>query len=291
MSSNSLNRGLIYMALYSITQALVWGLVRYLGESMSMETLFFFRNLVGFLTIVPLLPGTGLALFRTRKLRLHLLRAVAAFVGGLSIFYAVAHAPLATVVAITFFSPVLASFLAIFLFGESLTRSRAAVIVTGFIGVLIVLRPSAGIEADGLLAAIVTALATAAAFLCVKKLSATESSKTTVAFPFLFILPLSAVLGATNWTPPSLAQLPLVLVMGCGISLTQFFLVKAFAAAEAGAVLPLDFLRLVVASIVGSLFFQEVVDVWVVAGSMLILGSSVYSSWKEQKSVPARVPN
>jgi DNA-binding beta-propeller fold protein YncE len=49
--------------------------------------------------------------------------------------------------------------------------------------------------------------------------------------------------------------------------------------------------RLLVASIVGSLFFQEVVDIWVVAGSMLILGSSVYGTWKEQKSVPARLSN
>ena len=275
------------MALYAIIQSIVWGIVRHLAEDLSTPTLYFFRNFIGFLTIVPLISKKGLTVFKTEHFKLHLLRALAAFLGGLSIFYAVANAPLATVVAITFAAPIFASLFSIYLFGEAMNKTKGISLVTSFIGVLFILRPNLDIETDGLVAAIVASIATAIAFLTVKKLAHVENAASVIAYPFLLILPLSMLLALLDWTQPKMADIPLLLTMVIGISAAQYCMVKAFSLADASAVLPFDFLRLLVATFVGSFFFDDLVDTWIVVGASLILTSSLYIA-KKGKQLPSR---
>ena len=276
INTPNFKRAVIYMTLYAIIQSVVWGMVRYLGEDLSTATIYFFRNLIGFVSILPLISKSGLKVFQTSNIQLHLLRAFAAFAGGLSIFYAVSHAPLATVVAITFAAPILATAFAVYFLGEVMSKAKMVSLLIGFLGVTIILRPSLDIDTSGLISSILAAIMTAIAFITVKKLSHTESSSTIIAYPFLLILPLSTVIVFADWTPPSWEHIPLLLMMGLGISSAQYCMVKAFAIADASAVLPFDFLRLLVATFIGSFFFSDVIDLWVIVGGALILTSSIY---------------
>ena len=289
MTNLNFRKAALYMALYATIQSIVWGLVRYLAEDLSTSTLYFFRNFIGFLTIVPLISKNGLTVFKTNKFKLHLLRAFAAFIGGLSIFYAVAHAPLATVVAITFVAPIFASLFAIYFFGEAINKTKLISLITGFFGVMIILRPNLNIETSGLFASIVAAIMTAIAFLTVKRLAHFESTATVIAYPFLLILPLSMVMAFIDWTPPAVRHMPLLLVMGSGISAAQYCMVKAFSLADASSVLPFDFLRLFMAIFVGSFFFNDVIDTWVVLGASLILMSSLYVAKKGKHVIQRKI--
>jgi len=282
MPENTIYRSLYAMALYAVIQSLVWALVRHLGDNMSTATLFFFRNLVGLATAVPLLMNGGFGLFKTQRFSLHLLRASAAFTGGLAVFYAVAHVPLATVVAITYTAPIFASLFAMVVFREGITLARISILIVGFLGTMMVLRPSFDVETGGLVGAVIAAVATAVAFLTVKHLSSTERSGTIVAYPFLLILPVSTILALLDWTMPTLADIPLLIVMGIGISAGQYFMARAFALADASVVLPVDFLRLLVAAFVGALAFGDVIDSWVLAGAAVILAATVYGAKKER---------
>ncbi|MFC3051600.1 DMT family transporter [Kordiimonas pumila] len=284
MAASQIQRGMFYMAIYTVLQSLVWGIVRYVGDDLSTATLFFFRNLIGFCTIIPLFMKQGPALFKTDKLRFHLLRAAFAFIGGFSVFFAVAHAPLASVVAMTYAAPVFAGVFAMVVFKEGVTLRRIVALGIGFIGVLIVLKPSFEMEVAGMIAAIIATITTAGAFLVVKKLSGTERSETVVAYPFVLILPFSALYAVTDWTSPTGIEWLLVLFIGLGTAISQFYMVKAFAAADASAVLPIDFLRLVVAAILGIALFGDVFDVQVVLGAAVILSVTVYTARREKRA-------
>jgi len=275
------------MVLYATLQSIVWAMVRSLGEDLSTSTLFFFRNFIGLLTLIPLIATNRLKVFHTKNIKLHLLRAFATFCGGMSIFYAVAHAPLATVVAITFAAPIFTSLFAFYIFREVMNKAQAYSTIFGFLGVIIVLRPSfEQVETSGLLSAMLGAIMTAVAFLTVKKLSYSEPSSTVIAYPFLLILPLSILMAYVDWTPPEIEHIPLLVLMGLGISAAQYCMVKAFSLADASAVLPFDYLRLLVAIIIGSFFFNDVIDFWVVIGASIILFSSlcVAKAGKQQQS-------
>lgn len=270
------------MALYALTQSAVWALVRHLSQELSTETIFLFRNIVGILTVLPLFFQQGMGILHTRYFRSHLIRSIAAFIGGFSIFISIALLPLSSAVSISFSAPVFASIFAIWLFNEQLGKLRLLSLILGFIGVVVTLRPSFDVPILGLAAAYLGTIMTAVAFIMVKSLSGKENHTTTIAYPFVLLLPISAIVAIFNWTTPTYEQLPALLLMGLGVSLSQYFLVKAMALSEASKVLPIDFLRLLFATFFGVIFFNDQVDTFVIVGGCIIFCSALLLSGKKE---------
>lgn len=277
-------RAIIYMSLYAITQSVIWGVVRFLSEDLSVSTLFFFKNIIALITVLPLFLYKGKKLLYTQKAGTHALRALAAFAGGFSIFLAISLIPLATVVAITFTAPIIASGIAIWCFKETITKRKTSALIIGIIGAAIVLRPSFSDEWLGVISACIGALLTAAAFLLVNKLSDTDSHDTVVIFPLILVLPCCVLPAVINWTMPSIEHIPFLLVMGAGLSFSQYCMVKAFSLSEASSVLPYDYLRLILASVIGFVWFGDVIDEMTFMGGSLILLSAALVTTKSRSS-------
>ena len=68
------------------------------------------------------------------------------------------------------------------------------------------------------------------------------------------------------------------------VGINQRFLSRAFAAAEATAILPFDFTRLIFATIIGWLAFAELPDIWVWVGGAIIFLASVYIAHREARA-------
>lgn len=270
----ALRRAAMFMVLYAITQSVVWGIVRDLSQDLSTSTLFFFRNIVGVVVLIPMLVKSRNDILQSKHLGAHISRAGAAFIGGLSIFYALKIAPIATVVAITYSAPIFATAITIALLGETFTKEKLIALLLGGIGVIMITRPDQGIGFIGIGAALTAALMTAVAFVMVKHLSSVEKPAVIVVYPYILILPLSLAVAAVNWTSPALSHIPLLLVMGVGVVIGQYFMVQAFANVEASSVLPLDFIRLVAAVVIGVYVFNEQIDIWVFVGGCVILVGS-----------------
>lgn len=267
--------GVTLMLGYAMGQTIVWCIARYLGEPVKPEILFFFRNLVGACLVLPSIIQTRGQILQTKRMATHFARAIAALVGGLSLFVALVNAPLATVVAITFLAPVLASAYSILIEGKKASIYQIVALVIAFVGMLVILRPSATGTPVGLFAALLAALATAAAYIYVRKLSSTESTRTQVAYPFLFLLPLSALIALPRWDTPDLRELALILVLGGAFAGAQYALARAFLLAPPSVVLPIDFSRLLFASLAGTLLFHDIYDMQTTIGSILIFGAGL----------------
>ena len=70
-------------------------------------------------------------------------------------------------------------------------------------------------------------------------------------------------------------------IIGVVSSTAQWFLAKALSMADAGAVLPMDFMRLVFVTIIGIALFGETPDLFTLVGAGLILVSTVYIARRE----------
>ena len=106
----------------------------------------FFRCMIGFLVLLPVVwRAGGLVVLRTEHLGLHVFRGVLNAGGMLLFFWAISLAPLATVSAIGFASPLFAALLAIPILGERVGLRRWSGLIIGFAGTLIILRPGAGV--------------------------------------------------------------------------------------------------------------------------------------------------
>lgn len=262
------------MGLYVTFQSLILILIRYLSVDLTIVTLLFFRNLIAASVVIPLLTKNKLTLFKTQHLGLHGVRALAALIGGYATFYAAATIPLTLVVAITFTAPIFASLFSFMSLNERVTRQKLLSYALGLIGMLVILRPNLENDTIGILAAVLASIMTAIAFVSVKKLSELDPPYTVIAFPFALLFPISAFIAIPDWSWPSLEQLPLILLMGLSLIISQFCMVKAFSYADASRLLPVDFTKLIFTSIAGVFLFEDKIDIWVITGGVIILISA-----------------
>jgi S-adenosylmethionine uptake transporter len=114
------------------------------------------------------------------------------------------------------------------------------------------------------------------AIVLVRIMSRRESARVIVTYMFLLILPLSAIPAAFVWRTPDAHALGLLLALSVCSTLGHYCATRAFVAAEASAVMPVDYLRMVWYASIGYLVFDEIPDAPTLAGAALIAGASLY---------------
>ena len=87
----------------------------------------------------------------------------------------------------------------------------------------------------------------------------------------LLQVPITFVLALYFWRWPDLSQLVLMFVIGLLVGGAHYTLTVAYDRAEVGAMEPVNFFRLVLASIIGLVFFAELPDLWTVIGGLVIV--------------------
>ncbi|MBI06974.1 MAG: RNA polymerase subunit sigma-54 [Rhodospirillaceae bacterium] len=274
-------RGVFLILCATVLFSIMHALIRYVGEGQHPFEMAFFRNLFGFIVLLPFFVHYGFNILRTERLGLHAVRG-AVHVGSMLLFFsAVTVAPLATVASMTFTAPLFVTLGAVLMLGEKIRYRRIGALLAGFAGVMIVLRPGAGDMEVGALIALGSACIWASALLIIKILSRTESSLTLTAYMALFLTPLSAIPAAFVWQWPTLEELGWLALMGSVGTLGHLCLAQAFREADATTVLPFDFLRLIWASLLGYFLFGQVPEVLVWFGGAVIFMSTVYLAYRE----------
>jgi len=199
-------------------------------------------------------------------------------------FMGLSMIPLAKVMALSFSSPLFATIIALIVLGEVIRTRRITALIIGFVGALIILRPGI-VELDlGSMLILGAAAAWAGCLVIIKVLARADSSITITLYSTIFLMPVSLIAAIPYWQTPTFNQLLLLAVMGITGSLGQTALAQSFREADMTAVLPLEFLRLVWASLFGYLFFAEVPDIWVWIGGSIIFSASTYIAFRERNA-------
>jgi drug/metabolite transporter (DMT)-like permease len=189
--------------------------------------------------------------------------------------------PLADVTALSFTAPLFATVGAALLLSEHVGARRWTATLVGFFGALVIIRPGAGTFTGASLVALASAVAIAAAQLSVKSLSRTEHPNAIVLIMGLLMTPMSLFPAAFVWTWPNWSTFLWLLLLGLVATIGQVFLVRAMQAADASAVMPFDFSRLIFASALGWLMFGERPDAWTWVGAAIIVAATVYIARRE----------
>jgi len=254
---------------------------RELAAELTTFQILFFRSLVGLVVVAILLQRSGWTQVETRMFGTHLVRNLAHFGGQYGWFYGLAFIPLTEVFAIEFTVPIWTAILATIFLGERMNRLRALAVAVGFVGVLVILRPGVAIVSPGALAVLGGALGYAASHVFTKRLSSTETPLAILFYMTVIQLPLGLVPALPGWVWPSAASWPWVVVVATTALSAHYCLARAFRLADASVVVPMDFLRLPLIAIVGFVFYDEALQVWVLVGAVIVFAAA----WLNLKSV------
>jgi drug/metabolite transporter (DMT)-like permease len=261
--------------------------VRLLSSDLSIWQIGVFRQGTQVVALLPLVLYTSGAVLRTERLPLHFARSMCSS-GGMMLFYlAFALLPLALVTTLTFLQAMFVMVLAALLLGEKIGIRRIAAVVAGFAGVLIVMRPGFVALEPGMLVALAGAFVASLLMILTRSLSATDSRMTIMFYSSTLGLLLLVIPAWFTWQPIAAHHLPLLLLIGVAGTTGQFLMVGAYQVAEASALAPVDYIRLIFAVAAGYLIFAEVPDIWTWAGAAVILGSVAYATHRERIAAKA----
>jgi drug/metabolite transporter (DMT)-like permease len=245
-----------------------------------------YRSVVG-IGIVCLIGwwSRTLSSIRTERLGLHALRNLSHFAGQNLWFLAITLIPLAQVVALEFTSPIWVLLLSPLILGERMTLVRILGVCLGFIGVLIVVRPSVETLSPGVLAAALAAIGFAGSLMLTKRLTRTES----ITCILFYLTTMQAVFGLIcagydaemHW--PSVQVMWWVVLIGFAGLAAHFCLTQALRLAPAMVIVPIDFARIPLIATIGAVVYAESLDIYVIVGAAVIFAANYLNIWNERR--------
>lgn len=259
--------------------------VKYVGEHMNMGQVMLVRGSIATVLILALAWHKGMLIpLREALHRMTIVRVIGEVVGTVSFLVALVHVPLALTSAILQALPLAVTMGAAMFFGEPVGWRRWVAIAVGFCGVLIIVRPGGEGVSPYILLIVVTVI-----FAALRDLATRKVPKT---IPVLMISALTsigvslagvAMIGPLGgWKPMSLMNTMLLTLAACCVIVAYHFLILAMREGEISFIAPFRYTSLLWAILLGFLFFDDLPDVPMIVGSLIVIGSGLYTLYREQ---------
>lgn len=279
-------RGMGFMLLSATTISGMNGVVTHVSAGMHVFEITFFRQFLGTLFMSAVFLRRGGRVLRTRRLPMHLLRAALNVVAMITYFWALSVEPMATVVALSLSVPLLASVGAVLFLRERMNTRRWVALLLGIAGSLVILRPGVQEVSFGAAMVLTSNLVWAFGLLVIKSLTRTDGSATITIYAALLQAPMALVLAVFVWSWPTAAQLGWLALVAVFGSLAQLCLTQAFREADATLVMPVDFTKVIWASLIGYAAFGQVPELWVFVGAAIVFTGVFYNALQERRGAP-----
>ena len=248
------------------------------GKEISLQIdtfeILFYRSIIGVVIVSSVIAAKGLYHeINLKQIGTHLRRNIAHFTGQNLWLYALGSITLAEVTSLEFTMPIWIILFSFFMLNENLNKFRIIAVFIGFTGVLIIIRPNIESFNLGVSAAAVSAVAFALTNIYTRRLTKTESTLTIL----FFLTSIQLIFGfATSFIDgkldlPSAEIMPWIVVLGLGGLAAHYCITTALTYAAPSVVAPIDLFRLPLAVLIGILFYSESGNIYIYAGSLLIV--------------------
>ncbi len=261
--------------------------IRYASKQQHPFEIAFFRCLFGALFALPLLRVHGLEILRTRRIGFYIARCAIGIVSMLCGFWALVHLPLAQAVALSYSTPMFVTIGAVIALGEVVRLRRWSAVVAGFIGVIVIVRPTAADFSSATLVALLAAALSGMVTISIKYLARTDPPDRIVLLTTLLWVPLSLPAALTVWQWPDAGIWPWLILSGALGTGGHYCWTRALKMAEASALAPLSYLQLLVVGFLAWALFGESVDRYTVIGAAIVISASLYIAHREAQVAKA----
>ena len=261
------------LTLYAIHDALI----KYLSQTISVVQIVFFITLFTFPLISIWLVGSR----TTPSLRPQNpwavgFRSLSFVVIVLAAFYSFQVLPLAQVYALLFTTPLMVTALSGPMLGERATLSQWIAIISGFVGVLVVIQPTVEAVQIGHISALTAATLSAINATLVRKLGASERSVTLLLYPLIATFVVMSLMLPFSYRPMDIQTLGISAIVAL-LSLSGGLLtIHAFRRGRAMIIAPMQYSQIIWGVVFGALFFGEVPKTNTLVGTLIIIGSGIF---------------
>lgn len=259
-------------------------LARKLNTKIPTTLVVFVRGCFGFMFFLPFFLKNNLAIFRTHRAHLHILRAMLAVSAMLCTYYTYRNLPVAFATSIGMSGAIFTTTLAWFILKDQIGRFRWLLVLIGYVGVLVVIRPTSYILDVAVITSLLANIFAALAIITAKILSRTDSTITMMLYSNIGIVIVSGLISGgqghelletKDWIILSMTGL-------IGVS-AQFALLNAIKISSPSFIAPFEYTRMVFAIGIGFIFFFEIPDLFTIIGAGVIIVATYSLTYFESK--------
>lgn len=287
---STIERGMLLMAAGVLMAPGIHAIAKSLGDALSAGQIAWARFIFQCLFLLPIvlvgnrgnLPMPSFA---------HAVRGLLLAAATLFFFGALTYMPLADSAAIFFVKPLLLTIISAIFLGEPIGWRRFSAVIVGFLGALIVIRPSFETVGYPALLPLMAAFCFAIYLAITRRLAHVEDALAMqfwVCVSSTLVLSLAMLIGAEasfdalrpSW--PTIQQWWLLGSLGAIALISHMLAINAFRLAPASILAPFQYLEIIGATILGVIVFGDFPDVLTGLGITIIVGSGIYVFRREQ---------
>ncbi len=240
--------------------------------------LVFFQNGISLLLFAPLILRHGTKELRTTRLSLHIVRALTGLLSQALFFIAVKNIALVDAVLLANAAPLFIPIVALLWMRTAIRPAVIASLLVGFVGVVMILKPSAELLKDpAALIAISAAAFSAVALVSVNRLSSTDKSDTILFYYFFISTVATLPFAFMQWQTPQGNQWLFLLGVGVFMALSQLFIILAYKHATAAQIAPFNYSVVIFSGIIGWMVWHAALDMTALLGIVLVCAGGIAS--------------
>lgn len=281
---------MLFMAAGVLMAPGVHAIAKSLGDALSAGQVAWARFIFQCLFLLPIVLVSHRGTLPTPSFA-HAVRGLLLAAATLLFFWALKYMPLADSAAIFFVEPLLLTLISATFLGEPIGWRRLLAVIIGFLGALIVIRPSFETVGYPALLPLMAALCFAIYLAITRRLAQAENALAMQFWVCLFsalVLSLAMLIGAgvsfdvlqPSW--PTIQQWWLLGSLGAIALIAHMFAIKAFRLAPASILAPFQYFEIFGATILGVIVFGNFPDAVTGLGIAIIVGSGLYVFRREQ---------
>ena len=279
--------------------------IKFFSDDYALHQVVLIRAFIGMailLAVIFPMQG-GVKNFKTRRLPMHILRALFVVSANFFFFLGLAAMPLADAAAIFFVSPLFVTVLSVVILGEQVGPRRWLAVAVGLLGVIIVMRPGTGAFQVASLLPVAAALGYALLHITTRWIGPTESPATMTFYIQAVFIVVTATIGLgigdgrfaggsdpslefllRAWVVPNPADAITFVLIGAASTGGGFLISLAYRNCEAGLAAPFEYVALPLAIFWGVIVFGDWPDAISWVGITLIVLGGLYMFWREALS-------
>ncbi len=271
-------RAALLVIVAALLFAIMGAMVKVASRSLPNEMVVFFRNVLGWIVLLPWVLRGGAPTLQTRHLHLHALRAVSGLTSMYCFFYAIAHLQLANAILLNYAAPLFIPFIAALWLREPFPVALRWASVVGFIGIAFILKPDRALLDPAALVGLAAGVFTAVAFVSIRRMAATEPTTRIVFYFSTSATLISAVPLAWAWVRPEPTLWGVLVAIGMVATLAQLMLTRAYAYAPAARVGPFGYSIVLFGALIGWVLWGETPDRLSLFGALLVCCAGILTT-------------
>jgi len=283
---NNVSLGISLMVVTTFMFSTMDGVSKYLAETNNVFTLVTFRYwFIALIIIISciFIKNSFATIIKTKQPYVQFSRGLILSLNNCLVVYTFTLLGLVETHAIIACYPLIVAGLSVPFLGEKFGWRRWTAILTGFTGVLIILRPASSVISEGSIFAIIGAIMFAVYLILTRYVSRLDTAVTSFFWTGIGGTVTMTVISFFIWEPIPQKDLLWLLTMCILSSSSHFLMVKTLQVAEASVIQPFSYLQLVFGSIIGVMIFSESIDLMIIVGVTIVIGSGLFTTWREHK--------